>query len=237
MRVGANRPRSFLLPNPVMAMKSGLEQNLDDKRYISETGQEQRIAAIVAPVARDLGFFLVRVKILPDNGCTLQIMAEDENGSFTIAQCQELSQELSPVLDVEEPIETAYHLEVSSPGIDRPLVRVRDFMRNLGHEARIELKDMIEGRRRFRGMIRDVDDHAVTLTLPDVPHGADADVALPLERIAQARLVMTERLLAEAARRQRDDRTLDDPEIQTVKDDAPGFTDAGSADTKTNDRS
>ncbi len=191
---------------------------LNTQRYISETGQEQRIAAIVEPVAHDLGFLLVRVKILPENGCTLQIMAEDEHGQFTIAQCQALSQELSPVLDVEEPIDVAYHLEVSSPGIDRPLVRARDFERNIDHEARVELSHMLNGRKRFRGKIKSVDADTVTLTLPDVPAGANPDFVLPLADISVAKLILTDRLLAQARQRQKNDQTLLDDSIQQEAD-------------------
>ena len=108
--------------------------NLTEKRYIKETGLEARISAIVEPVANSLGYALVRVKVTQENGCTLQIMAEDENGRFAIDDCERLSKDLSPVLDVEDPIEREYHLEVSSPGIDRPLVRARDFERFVGHE-------------------------------------------------------------------------------------------------------
>ncbi len=194
---------------------------MNQKRYINETGQEQRIALIVEPVARDLGLLLVRVKITPENGCTLQIMAEDDQGQFTVAQCQELSQELSPLLDAEEPIEGAYHLEVSSPGIDRPLVRQRDFLRWLGHEARIELGDMLNGRKRFRGLIKAADETHVTITLPDVPEGANADFDLPLASLANAKLILTDRLLDEAARIQKENSPLDDPEIQTLQDQTP----------------
>ncbi len=194
---------------------------MNQKRYINETGQEQRIALIVEPVARELGLLLVRVKITPENGCTLQIMAEDDKGQFTVAQCQELSQELSPLLDAEEPIEGAYHLEVSSPGIDRPLVRQRDFLRWLGHEARIELGDMLNGRKRFRGLIKAANETHVTITLPDVPEGANADFDLPLASLANAKLILTDRLLDEAARTQKDNSPLDDPEIQTLQDQTP----------------
>lgn len=191
---------------------------MTNKRYISETGQEQRIAAIIAPVAEDLGFCLVRVKVLPENGCTLQIMAEDEAGNFNITQCQELSQELSPILDVEEPIDVAYHLEVSSPGVDRPLVRARDFERNLGHEARVELSTMLNGRKRFRGLIKSVDASSVTITLPDVPAGANADFALPLENISLAKLILTDRLLKAAADLQKDDTSLQDQTVEQISD-------------------
>src|SRR6187431_1857649 len=136
--------------------------DLNEKRYVKETGLEQRIAAIVEPVANDLGYSLVRIKVTQENGCTLQIMAEDANGRFTITDCERLSKDLSPVLDVEDPIDREYHLEVSSPGIDRPLVRARDFRTYAGHEAKIELSDLLDGRKRFRGFIVDADEEAVT---------------------------------------------------------------------------
>ena len=168
---------------------------LTEKRHIKETGLETRIAAIVEPVANDMGYALVRVKLTAENGCTLQIMAEDENGRFTIDDCERLSKDLSPILDVEDPIDREYHLEVSSPGIDRPLVRARDFRRYIGHEARVELSDMIEGRKRFRGAIKAADDESVTITLPDAPKDQDPDHRLPLALIAEAKLIMTDALI------------------------------------------
>ena len=119
--------------------------DLTEKRYVRETGLEARISRIVEPVANDLGYALVRVKVTQDNGCTLQIMAEDANGRFAINDCERLSKDLSPVLDVEDPIDREYHLEVSSPGIDRPLVRARDYRTYIGHEAKIELADAVAG--------------------------------------------------------------------------------------------
>lgn len=193
------------------------DPKLNEKRYIKETGLETRIAAIVEPVANDLGYALVRVKVTPDNGCTLQIMAEDAEGRFSIADCERLSKDLSPVLDVEDPIEREYHLEVSSPGIDRPLVRARDFAAYVGHEAKLELSDMLEGRRRFRGAIAAADDETVTITLPDAPVGTDADHRLPLSMLAEAKLVMTDALLARA-RSDQEQHPIDDGEdIETVE--------------------
>ena len=190
--------------------------DLTEKRYIKETGLEARIARIVEPVANDLGFALVRVKITQENGMTLQIMAEDENGRFTIVNCETLSKDLSPVLDVEDPIDREYHLEVSSPGIDRPLVRKRDFAAYAGHEAKIELADMINGRKRFRGFIKSVDDEAVTITLPDAPGGTDPDHRLLLTNIAEAKLVMTDALM-EKARLDQEAHPIDDDETETVE--------------------
>jgi ribosome maturation factor RimP len=200
--------------------------DLNEKRYIKESGLEARIAAIVEPVANDLGYALVRVKVTPENGCTLQVMAEDASGRFTIADCERLSKDLSPVLDVEDPIDREYHLEVSSPGIDRPLVRARDFARFIGHEARIELIDAIDGRKRFRGLIAAVDEDTVTITLPDAPAGTDPDHRLPLAALGEAKLIMTDALI-DAARTDQDDNPIDaDADIETVEyasedDDAP----------------
>jgi ribosome maturation factor RimP len=194
--------------------------DLTEPRYIRETGLETRIARIVEPVANDLGYALVRVKVTAENGCTLQIMAEDENARFTIDDCERLSKDLSPILDVEDPIDREYHLEVSSPGIDRPLVRARDFARFIGHEARIELADMIEGRKRFRGLIKAADAESVTITLPDAPKDQDPDHRLPLDMIAEAKLIMTDALI-NMARLDQAEHPIDEGEaVETVEIDS-----------------
>jgi ribosome maturation factor RimP len=190
--------------------------DLTEKRYIKETGLEARVSRIVEPVANGLGFSLVRVKITQENGMTLQIMAEDENARFTIVNCETLSKDLSPVLDVEDPIDREYHLEVSSPGIDRPLVRKRDFAAYVGHEVKIELSDMINGRKRFRGFIKAVDDDAVIITLPDAPTGTDPDHRLLFTTLAEAKLVMTDALM-ERARLDQEAHPIDDDETETVE--------------------
>jgi ribosome maturation factor RimP len=191
--------------------------DLTELRYIKETGLEARIARIVEPVANDLGYALVRIKLTQENGMTLQIMAEDEHGRFTIADCEKLSKDLSPVLDVEDPIDREYHLEVSSPGIDRPLVRARDFASYIGHEAKIELSDMLDGRRRFRGIIKAVDADSVTITLPDAPKDQEADHKLPLILLAEAKLVMTDALLNMARTDQQENPIDDDDDIETIE--------------------
>ena len=191
--------------------------DLTEKRYIKETGLEQRIARIVEPVANDLGYALVRVKVTQENGCTLQIMAEDADGRFAITDCERLSKDISPALDVEDPIDREYHLEVSSPGIDRPLVRARDYRTYRGHEAKVELGDPLNGRKRFRGLIEAVTDDTVTIRLPDVPKGDDPNHVLPLASVAEAKLVMTDKLMDMAALDQ-DDNPIDDADdIETVE--------------------
>lgn len=191
--------------------------DLTEKRYVKETSLEARIARIVEPVANDLGYSLVRVKMTQENGLTLQIMAEDENGRFAITDCEALSKEVSPVLDVEDPIDREYHLEVSSPGIDRPLVRARDFATYIGHEAKIELSDLLDGRRRFRGFIKAVDADSVTVTLPDVPKDTDPDFKLPLHLLAEAKLVMTDKLMNMAQLDQEEFPIDEDDDIETVE--------------------
>jgi ribosome maturation factor RimP len=203
--------------------------DLAERRYIKETGLEARISRIVEPVAIDLGYSLVRVKISQENGMTLQIMAEDANGRFTITDCERLSKDLSPVLDVEDPIDREYHLEVSSPGIDRPLVRARDFRTYIGHEVKVELSDLLDGRKRFRGFIEAVDDEAVTIKLPDAPKGEDPNHRLPLILLAEAKLIMTDALMNMAQVDQEEHPIDDDEDIETVE--LPD-TDTDSADSE-----
>jgi ribosome maturation factor RimP len=221
------------------ATKNGsMAFDLTEKRYVKETGVEARIARIVEPVANDLGYSLVRVKLTQENGLTLQIMAEDATGRFAISDCEKLSKDLSPVLDVEDPIDREYHLEVSSPGIDRPLVRARDFKTYIGHEAKIELSDMLEGRKRFRGDIAAADDESVTIRLPDVPKGENPDHRLPLIMLAEAKLVMTDALLNMARADQDENPIDDDPEIETVEltEDTLDDPEAGTAEEAASNR-
>jgi ribosome maturation factor RimP len=173
----------------------------DERRFITETGVAARVAAIIEPVLADLGFRLVRVKVSGLNGCTVQIMAERPDGTMTVEGCETVSRALSPVLDLEDPIERAYNLEVSSPGIDRPLVRAGDFSRWTGYEAKVETAMPVDGRKRFRGVIRGVEDKALILDLPDVKDGAEPLVRLRLADLADARLVLTDALIREALRR------------------------------------
>lgn len=159
------------------------------------------MAHIAEPVLADLGFRLVRVKISSQAGTTLQIMAERPDGTMTVADCERISQALSPVLDVEDPVKQAYRLEISSPGIDRPLVRVSDFLRALGHEARIEMNHGVgaDGRKRFKGTIDAVEGEAsaaqIRLTRTDTKPGESPEALLSLRDIGEARLVLTEDLI------------------------------------------
>lgn len=172
-----------------------------DQRVIGESGVAARVATIIEPVLEDLGFRLVRVKISGLNGCTVQIMAERPDGSMNVEDCEAVSRAVSPVLDLEDPIERAYNLEISSPGIDRPLVRPSDFTRWAGYEAKIETAMPVAGRKRFRGLLRGVENENVLVERLDSKPDEEAVVALPLGELADARLVLTDELVREALRR------------------------------------
>jgi ribosome maturation factor RimP len=176
----------------------------DDDRIITETGIEARVAHIVEPVVAGLGYRLVRVKLSSMNGATLQIMAERPDGTMSVEDCERLSRDLSPILDVEDPIDTKYYLEVSSPGIDRPLVRRSDFEQWTGHEAKIELARPQDGRRRFKGILRGLDGGDVRLEMePKSKLDGPEMVSLPLAEIGEARLVMTDALIRDTLRKEK----------------------------------
>ncbi|CAM5774029.1 ribosome maturation factor RimP [Bosea minatitlanensis] len=172
-----------------------------EARIVVESGVAARVAAIVEPAIADLGYRLVRVRVTGQNGCTVQIMAERPDGSMTVEGCEAISQAVSPVLDVEDPIQAAYYLEVSSPGIDRPLVRAGDFERWAGHLAKIEMSEPFERRKRFRGILRGVSGPDALLTRDDAKSDEERDVAIPMALIAEARLVLTDALVTESLRR------------------------------------
>jgi len=172
-----------------------------EPRLIIEPGLAARVAVIVEPVLEQLSFRLVRVRISGMEGCTVQIMAERPDGSMTIEDCELVSRALSPVLDVADPIERAYRLEISSPGLDRPLVRRSDFERFAGNEVKIEMALAIEGRRRFRGTLLGVDGDKARLRRADAAPGEDADVLLSIEEMGEAKLVLTNELIAQSLKR------------------------------------
>jgi ribosome maturation factor RimP len=173
---------------------------LAEPRLVVEPGVAARVSAVAAPVLQGMGYRLVRIRISGEAGCTVQIMAERPDGSMQIEDCEAISRALSPVLDVADPIERAYRLEISSPGIDRPLVRRSDFERYSGHLVKVEMAVAHQGRKRFRGTLAGVEGDAVRLHRDDTPADEDADVLLVMEDIADARLVLTDELIAESMR-------------------------------------
>ena len=149
-----------------------------------------------------LGYRLVRVKVSTSEGCTVQIMAERPDGSMAVEDCEIVSRSLSPVLDMADPIDRAYRLEISSPGIDRPLVRRSDFDRYAGNVVKIETEVLIEGRKRFRGVLIGAEGDAARIRRNDVETG-DVEVLLPINSINEAKLVLTDELVTLALRREK----------------------------------
>jgi ribosome maturation factor RimP len=169
-------------------------------RFIQETGLASDLAQLVEPVLDGLGFRLVRIEISGRDGKTVQIMAERPDGSMTIDDCEVVSKAISPLLDVQDIVSDAYRLEVSSPGIDRPLVRPSDFVDWAGSEAKIELNAPIEGRRRFKGRLEGFEDGEVLLET-DLGEEGHKVIGLAVGLIASARLVLTDELIREALSR------------------------------------
>ncbi len=175
--------------------------NETEPRLIVEPGLSARVAAIAEPVVEQLGYRLVRVKVSAADGCTVQIMAERADGTMVVEDCESISRALSPVLDMADPVDRAYRLEISSPGIDRPLVRKSDFDRYAGHLVKIETHIPVGGRKRFRGQLLGTEGDAARLRHDEA--GEVAEVLLPIEEISEAKLVLTDELVAQALRREK----------------------------------
>jgi ribosome maturation factor RimP len=180
-------------------MRETVSGAISEARFISETGVAADIAALVEPTLNDMGFRLVRVTISGRNGTTVQIMAERPDGTMTVEDCADVSRQLSPLLDAHDPIAGQYTLEISSPGIDRPLARPSDFVAWAGHEAKVETRELVDGRRRFRGVLKGLDGNRVCIDVP--PDQGGPEVALPIGQIAEARLVLTDELIRDTLRR------------------------------------
>ena len=176
-------------------------QNETEPRLIVEPGVSARVATIAEPVIEQLGYRLVRVKVSGADGCTVQIMVERPDGTMVVEDCETVSRALSPVFDVADPIDKAYRLEVSSPGIDRPLVRKSDFDRYAGHLVKIETEIPIDGRKRFRGLLIGTEGEAARIRQDDTEAGEAAEILLPIEEMSEAKLVLTDELVTEALRR------------------------------------
>jgi len=208
MKSGASRTRSFLFGagggrgrrEQLLTDLTQMADKAREERLIVETGIDKKIADMIEPVLEDIGFKLVRVRLSGQNGLTLQIMAERFDGTMTVEDCEEVSQAVSPVLDVEDPIDRAYHLEVSSPGIDRPMVRKSDFYRWKGHLVKCETSVLVNDRKRFRGRIIEADVDGITLLRDGVAYGEPPEVTIPFTALSDAKLVLTDELIREALR-------------------------------------
>lgn len=172
----------------------------DEARFVVEVGVAARVAALVEPVLESMGFRLVQVRLMGGSDAILEIMAERNDGSMTVEDCEAVSHAVSPLLDVHDPVDGAYRLQISSPGIDRPLVRPADFERWAGYEVKIELKEPISGRKRFRGPIEGYEDGEARIEIDAGELGRQI-VGLPVAMIGSARLVLTDELVRDALRR------------------------------------
>jgi len=172
-----------------------------EPRLIVEPGLAARVAALVEPVIEGLGYRLVRVRVSGTDGCTVQIMAERPDGTMMIDDCEACSRALSPVLEEFDPIDRAYRLEISSPGIDRPLVRKSDFDRYANNVVKIEMAVAAHGRKRFRGMLLGTQGDQARVHRDDAKPDEETDILLRIEDMAEAKLVLTDALIAESLRR------------------------------------
>jgi ribosome maturation factor RimP len=206
LRVGPAGPALFCYQ---MAISDTLQTHAaftaapSEPRLIIEPGLPARVATIVEPVIEQLGYRLVRIRVSAAEGCTVQIMAERPDGSMTVEDCETISRALSPVLDMADPIDRAYRLEISSPGIDRPLVRKSDFDRYARHLVKIEMEIPVNGRRRFRGELIGTEGETARIRRDDAAEGEEADVLLPIGEMCEAKLVLTDELVTETLRREK----------------------------------
>ncbi len=175
------------------------------ERFVKETGVAAGIAELAEPVLESLGFRLILARILQGQGTIVEIMAERPDGSMTIDDCRTVSLGLSPVFDVHDPLPGAYRLQVSSPGIDRRIVRPCDFDQWAGFEVKIELKELIDGRRRFRGVIEGFDDGEARIEVDLGKEQGVKLIGLPVNLIAEAKLVLTDALIRESLQRTKRD--------------------------------
>ncbi|WP_439141697.1 ribosome maturation factor RimP [Planktotalea sp.] len=180
---------------------------------IAKAAIDQRLAGIIMPVIEDLGFELVRVRLMSGKTTTLQIMAERPEGGIEVDQCAAISTAVSATLDVEDPIVDEYTLEVSSPGIDRPLTRLKDFATFEGYEAKIETTELIDGRRRFKGQLAGVEGNDVLINIEE------GTVGLNFDWLSDAKLVLTDELITEMLRQRKAAGDINEDEFDEIETD------------------
>jgi ribosome maturation factor RimP len=182
---------------------------------IAKAAIDRRIAEIITPVVEDMGFEIVRVRLMTGKESTLQIMVQRPDGQIEVDECAQVSTAISATLDVEDPIVDVYTLEVSSPGIDRPLTRLKDFDQWEGFEAKIETDELIDGRRRFKGPLAGVEGDEVLITIPE------GTIGLKFEWLSDAKLILTDELIRDVLRGRKDAGQIDEAqfdEIETIID-------------------
>jgi len=178
---------------------------------IAKAAMDCRLAEIITPVIEDMGFELVRVRLMSGKATTLQIMADRPDGGIEVDDCAEISNAVSAVLDVEDPILDAYTLEVSSPGIDRPLTRLKDFDTFEGYEAKLETADLIDGRRRFKGMLAGIEDDEVLINVDE------GTIGLKFDWLSDAKLVLTDDLIREMLRQRKSAGSLNETDYDAIE--------------------
>ena len=182
---------------------------------IAKAAIDRRIAEIVRPVIEDMGFELVRVRLMSGKETTLQIMAQKPDGTIEVEDCARISTAVSAHLDVEDPILDAYTLEVSSPGIDRPLTRLKDFDQWQGYTAKLETEELIDGRRRFKGELAGTEGDEVLIEIEE--HGAPITIGLKFDWLTDAKLVLTDELIRDMLRDRKDAGLIDETQFDEVK--------------------
>ncbi len=170
---------------------------------VAKAAMDKRLAEIVTPVIEGMGFELVRIRLMAGKEPTLQIMADRPDGGIEVDECADISTAVSAVLDVEDPILDAYTLEVSSPGIDRPLTRLKDFDTYEGYDAKLETVEAIDGRRRFRGVLAGIDGDEVLINVPAPGEGGEITIGLDFDWLSEAKLVLTDELIKEMLRQRK----------------------------------
>ena len=183
---------------------------------VAKTTIDSRLADIVRPVVEAMGFELVRIRLMGGKTATLQIMAERPEGGIEVDECAEISTAVSAVLDVEDPIEDNYTLEVSSPGIDRPLTRLKDFDNWVGYVAKLETSDLIDGRKRFRGTLAGTDGDEVLI---DIEEGT---IGLKFEWLSEGKLVLTDELVREMLRQRKAAGIVDETQYDEIQTEPAG---------------
>lgn len=183
---------------------------------VAKTSIDRRLAAILSPVIEGMGYELVRVRLMSGKSKTLQVMADRPEGGIDVDECGEISTAISAALDVEDPIEDAYTLEVSSPGIDRPLTRLKDFDVWSGYDAKLETTELIDGRRRFRGLLQGTEDGEVLIEVEAEGQGP-VTIGLPFDWLSDAKLVLTDDLISDMLKARKDAGVIDESQFDEVQ--------------------
>ena len=195
-----------------------MSEHSETNDLVARTAIDRRLAGIVRPAVEAVGFELVRLRLMSGKTRILQIMADRPEGGIEIDELGEITTVVSAALDVEDPLDDAYVLEVSSPGIDRPLTRLKDFETYAGHEARIETGELIDGRRRFKGMLQGVEGDEVLIEIED--QGQDVTIGLKFDWLSDAKLILTDDLIAETLRKRKDAGVINETDFDEIETDS-----------------